>query len=65
VEKLIDHGYMDLGYLCFMNDVRMKSESRCPNQGRHGFLCWEKKAIKGDDKMLSKCWKQRIFTITK
>jgi hypothetical protein len=26
VEKLRDHGYMDLGYLRFMNNVGMKKE---------------------------------------
>jgi hypothetical protein len=49
VDKLRDHGYMDLGYSGFMNDVGMK-KSGCPNQGRHGLLFQEKKAIKGDDK---------------
>jgi hypothetical protein len=40
-------------------------DNECPNQGRHGLLCQEKKVAKGDDKKLCKCWKQRLFTITK
>jgi hypothetical protein len=38
VDKLRDHGYVELGYSGFVNDVGMK-KSGCPNQGRCGLLC--------------------------
>jgi hypothetical protein len=47
-------GTWNLGYLRFVNDVRMKKESGCPNQWRHGLLFQGNKVIKGDDKKLSK-----------
>jgi hypothetical protein len=46
VGKLRDHGYMDLGYLGFVNDVNMK-KSGCLNQGRHGFCCQVKEGHQG------------------
>ena len=64
-ENLEIMGTWTLGYSGIMNDVKIKKESGFPSKGRHGLLCRENKVIKGDDKNLSKCWKQRIFTIPK
>jgi hypothetical protein len=36
-----------------------------PTKGDMGCVSREKKVIKGDDKKLSKRWKQRLFTINK
>jgi hypothetical protein len=64
-EKLRDHGYMELGYLGFVNDVSVKRVDS-PTKGDMGcFARKKKRPSRMTTKKLSKCWKQRIFTITK
>jgi hypothetical protein len=60
-------GTWTMGYSWFMNDVRMSKGEWMP-QPRATWVAFpekKKKVINGDDKKLSKCWKQRLFTITK
>jgi hypothetical protein len=54
VEKLIDHGYMDLGYSGFMNDVRMKKDWMPQLRATWVAFLGKKKVTKGGDKKLSK-----------
>jgi hypothetical protein len=49
VEKLRDHGYMDLGYLGFLNDVNMEREWMPQPRETWVDFTRKKKAIKGDD----------------
>jgi hypothetical protein len=43
-------------YSMFMDNVsKGRRLKKCPNQGRHGLLCQEKKVAKGDEKNLCKC----------
>jgi hypothetical protein len=65
VDKITDHGYMDLGYFRFMNYVGMKREWIPQPRATWVALLRKEKAINDDDKKLSKCSKQRVFTITK
>jgi hypothetical protein len=66
VDKLRDHGYMDLGFSRFVNDVNVNKRVDSPTKGDLGCFARKNKAIKDDDKKkLCICWKQRLFTITK
>jgi hypothetical protein len=49
VDKLRDHGYMDLGYSGFVNDVGMKREWMPQPRATWVAFPGKKKAIKGDD----------------
>jgi hypothetical protein len=49
VEKLRDHGYMDLGYSGFVNGVGIIKKVDAPTKGDMGFFARENKAIKGDN----------------
>jgi hypothetical protein len=49
VEKLKDHGYMDLGYLGFVNDVCMKKGWMPQPRATWVSLIGKKKAIEDDE----------------
>jgi hypothetical protein len=49
VKKIRDHGYIDLGYSGFVNNVGMNREWMPPTKGDMGCFAGKKKAIKGDD----------------
>jgi hypothetical protein len=54
VEKLRDHGYMNLGYSGFVNDVEKKRVD-APTKDGMGFFAKEIKAIKDGDENLCIC----------
>jgi hypothetical protein len=54
VEKLRDHGYMNLGYSGFVNDVKKKRVD-APTKDGMGFFSKEIKAIKDGDENLCIC----------
>jgi hypothetical protein len=47
VDKIKDHGYMDLGYLGFMNDVSVNKRVDAPTKADMGCVAREKEGHQG------------------
>jgi hypothetical protein len=66
VDKLRDRRYMDCGILRVYGQCQQDEKvMNAPTKGDMGFFSIKTKVIEGDKKKISKCWKQRLFTITK